>query len=74
LAPAVWRVCNDGSVTSESDEQARKEAGGYPVSAPDADMLRGESSRKAAGLGPDGNPVRAVFTCCGPEPQRVRWR
>jgi len=48
------RVCNDGSVTYEWDEQARKEAARYPVSAPDADMLRGQCSRKAADLGPDG--------------------
>jgi 8-oxoguanine DNA glycosylase-like protein len=41
-------------VTYEWDDQARKEAAEYPVSGADADMLRGECSRKAADLGPDG--------------------
>lgn len=48
------RVCNDGDVTCERDEQACKEAADYPISMPDADMLRGQCSQKAADLGPDG--------------------
>ena len=55
------RVCNDGSVY-EWDEQARKEAARYPVSAPDADMLRGQCSRKAADLGPDGVPRTGLIS------------
>ena len=41
-------------MTYEWDDQARKEAAEYPVSRADADMLRGQCSRKAADLGPDG--------------------
>jgi hypothetical protein len=41
-------------VTYEWGEQARKEAAAYPVSAPDADMLCGQCSRRAADLGPEG--------------------
>ena len=37
-------VCNDGEVAYEWDEQAWKEAAAYPVSAPDADMLRAQCS------------------------------
>jgi hypothetical protein len=47
-------ACNDGDVTHEWDEQARKEAAACPVSAPDADMLRGQCFQKAADLGPEG--------------------
>ena len=47
-------VCDDGSVTYEWDEQACKEAAEYPVSEAGADMLRGECTRNAADLGPDG--------------------
>jgi hypothetical protein len=42
------------SVTYEWGAQARKEAAEHPVSGADADILRGECSRKAADLGPDG--------------------
>jgi hypothetical protein len=48
------QVCNDGDVTCEWDEQAWKEAARYPVSAPDAVMLRRRCVRKAADLGPVG--------------------
>ncbi len=41
-------------MTYEWDDQARKEAAQHPVSGADGDMLRGECSRKAADLGPDG--------------------
>jgi len=47
-------VCDDGGVTYEWDDQARKEAAEHPVSGADADMLRSECSRTAADLGPDG--------------------
>ena len=47
-------VCDDGDVTYEWDEQSSKEAAAYPVSAPDADVLRGRCSQKAADLGPEG--------------------
>lgn len=48
------RVCNDGSVTYEWDEQASKEAAEYPVSVPDLDRLRRQCSQKAADLGTGG--------------------
>lgn len=54
LPPGGIHVCDNGSVTYEWDDQARKEAAEHPISGPDADILRGECSRKAAGLGPDG--------------------
>jgi hypothetical protein len=41
-------------VTYEWDDQACKEAVEHPIKGADADILRGECSRKAAGLGPDG--------------------
>lgn len=47
-------VCDVGSVTYEWDDQACKEAAEYQVSGADADILRGECSRKAADLSPDG--------------------
>lgn len=52
--------CDDGSVTYEWDDQARKEATEHSVSGADADMLRGQCSRKAADLGPDGVRSHAV--------------
>ena len=48
------RICHDGSVTYEWNEQAWNEAANYPVSVPDAGLLRGQCSQKAADLGPDG--------------------
>jgi len=47
-------------VTYEWDEQAREEAAAYPVSAPDADILRGQCSQNAADLGPEGVRGHAV--------------
>jgi len=41
-------------VTYEWDEQARKEAADYPVSEPDADVLRDQCTRKTAELGHHG--------------------
>jgi hypothetical protein len=56
LARRCVQVCNDSDVTYEWDEQARKEAAGYPVSAPDAVILRLQCVRKAADLGPVQSP------------------
>jgi hypothetical protein len=47
-------VCDVGSVTYEWDDRACKEAAEHQVSGADADILRGERSRKAADLCPDG--------------------
>jgi hypothetical protein len=53
-------VCDDGSVTYEWDYQACKEAAEHQVSGADANILRGECSRKAADLDPDGVRSHAV--------------
>ena len=54
------RVCHDADVTYEWDEQASKEASGYPVSEADADALRRQWPVKTAGLGADGVRGHAV--------------
>lgn len=54
MPPDGVHVCDDGRVTYEWDDPARKEAAEHLVSGADADMLRGECARKAVDLGPDG--------------------
>jgi hypothetical protein len=48
------QVCDDDDVTYEWDGQGSKEAADHPASDSDIAVLRGQCSRKAAGLGADG--------------------